>query len=406
MSNPGFRSFSPALQRFFLATVVNMAGSGMIFAFIFVYLDNVRGFSGFRAGLAVGVTPLATVVSTPLAGYLSDRFGPRRILTLGCLLSIVAGGAYAYVTTFEVALIIGVLMGVANGLWFPSQSALISVIVTPELRPAASAFQRTALNLGAGVGGGIGGLIADTNRPGTFQVMFAINVATYLVFLTCLPGLPSGRLNKQPVQDDQGASGFGAVLRDRFYIRLLASDIGIALGFGFLWGVVPAYAKRIGIRESVIGSLFFIGAISVVVFQLPMLRWVRGRRRMRSLAVMNATFAVAAVLTGVAVDAPFWVAFALLAFGQAIAGFGESILGVIRQPLTADLAPPALVGRYYGLAAMVFQGCMGAANAIGGALMDVSLRGIWFFAAIMSVYGVVTSLMLERRIPAHLRLAP
>ena len=98
MSQPGFRSFSPALKRFFIATVINMIGSSMLFAFVFIYLDEVRGFSSSRAGLAVGMTPIAMVLTTPLAGFLSDRFGPRRVLTIGCLLSIVAGCAYIWVS--------------------------------------------------------------------------------------------------------------------------------------------------------------------------------------------------------------------------------------------------------------------------------------------------------------------
>ena len=35
----------------------------------------------------------------------------------------------------------------------------------------------------------------------------------------------------------------------------------------------------------------------------------------------------------------------------------EAVLGAVRQPLTSDLAPPELIGRYFGLMTMVFQGC-------------------------------------------------
>jgi MFS family permease len=404
MSQPGFRSFSPALERFFIATVINMVGSSMLFAFVFMYLDEVRGFSSSRAGLAVGMTPIAMVLTTPLAGFLSDRFGPRRVLTIGCLLSIVAGCAYIWVDAFVPALLVAMLMGVANGMWFPSQSALLTLAVPTELRPTMSAFQRTAINLGAALGGAIGGFIANVNRLASFQLLFVINVATYLVFLACLPAMPTGKVERSKAQRTSDG-GFRQVFRDRFYVKLLASDLGVAFAFGFLFGVMPPFAKKIGLSESEIGLLFGLGALSVVSMQIPILRVVRGRRRMRCLSVMNAAFVLAFISTSMSVGGSHWVAIAFIAGGQILGGVGESLLGAIRQPLTSDLAPEPLIGRYFGLAAMVFQGGMGAANAVGGALMDQSLRGIWLVGGAIAFYAMIHSLILDRQIDPKLALS-
>ena len=35
------------------------------------------------------------------------------------------------------------------------------------------------------------------------------------------------------------------MLGDRFYVKLLASDLGVAFAFGFLFGVMPPFAKKI-----------------------------------------------------------------------------------------------------------------------------------------------------------------
>ena len=37
----GYRSFSPALRWFLVATVINMIGTAMLFSFVFVYLNEV-----------------------------------------------------------------------------------------------------------------------------------------------------------------------------------------------------------------------------------------------------------------------------------------------------------------------------------------------------------------------------
>jgi MFS family permease len=114
---------------------------------------------------------------------------------------------------------------------------------------------------------------------------------------------------------------------------------------------------------------------------------------------------LAFAITSMSVGVSRWTAIALIAGGQLLGGVGEALLGAIRQPLTSDLAPLPLVGRYFGLAAMVFQGGMGTANAVGGALMDRSLRGIWLVGGLIAAYAMIYSLVLDRQIDPKLALS-
>ena len=403
MSTPTFRSFSPALQRFFAATVVNMVGSAALFGFVLIYFHEVRGIPLDRAGFAVGAMSFTMVLCTPAAGFLSDHLGARLVLAAGCLTSIAAGSLYAVVASFPAALGVSVLLGVGNALWFPSQSALLSLIVQPHERPAVSAFSRAALNLGAALGGVLGGFLVHSGSLTAFRWLFAVNVLTYLVFLTVLPGLPSGRIDHVLPRAER--PGFAAVLRDRFFVRLLVTDIAIALGFGFLFAFMPAYASRLGIDKATIGILFMIGAASVVLTQIPTLRWVRGRRRMRSLALMNLWFVAAFALMVATPHVTIGLAIVAIGVAQVLGGFGEAVLGAVRQPLTSDLAPPELMGRYFGLSVMVFQGCMGLANTIGGIVMQHSLSMVWVIPLVASICGVAGSMALRHRIPEHIAVS-
>lgn len=403
MSTPGFRSFSPALQRFFLATVVNMVGTAAVFGFVLIYFHEVRGIPLGRAGLAVGAMSFTMVVATPIGGALSDRFGARRILAVGCVLSIGAGLGYMVADTFATAIGVSVLLGVANGLWFPAQSALLAIIVTPQERPAVSAFQRAALNLGAALGGVVGGFLVQSETLQSFRILFAVNVATYVVFLAVLPGMPSGHV--APLAERHHEPGFGVVLRDGFFMRLLVTDVAIALGFGFLWAFTPAYASELGVGNAVIGVLFTAGAVSVVLTQIPTLRWVRGGRRMSWLAVMNLWFVAAFALMVLTPHVGLAVAVGLIALAQILGGFGEAVLGAVRHPLTSDLAPLEMQGRYHGLATMVFQVCVGLANALGGLVMQHSLSAVWLIPLVASAAGVVGTYAIRRRIPEHLVLS-
>ena len=401
--SPSFRSFSPALQRFYFATVVNMIGSGALFGFVLIYFHEVRGIPLDKAGFAVGAMSFTMVICTPAAGFLSDHLGARRILTAGCLVSIAAGALYAVVDSFPAAFGVSVLLGIGNALWFPAQSALLSLIVQPHERPAVSAFSRAALNLGAALGGVVGGFLVHANSLSAFRWLFALNVATYLVFLAVLPGMPSGQVDHVLPRSER--PGFAAVLGDNFFVRLLVTDVAVALGFGFLFAFMPAYASKLGIDKVTIGILFTIGAASVVATQIPTLRWVRGRHRMRSLALMNLWFVAAFALMVATPHIRVWLAIGAIGVAQVLGGFGEAVLGAVRQPLTSDLAPPELVGRYFGLSVMVFQGCMGLANTIGGIVMQHSVSAVFWIPLVASILGVVGSMALRRRIPEHIAVS-
>ena len=388
------------MLRFFAATVVNMIGSAALFAFIFLYFHEVRGISLGRAGLAVGAMSFVMVAFTPWGGSLTDRFGPRRILTIGCLLSILAAVSFMFASTFVSALVATSLLGIANALWFPSQSALLALIVTPDERPAVSAFQRAALNLGAALGAVAGGLIVRSGTLSAYRWLFALDTATYVVFLAVLPGMPSGRAKER--QPGAPTSGYSQVLRDTFFVRLLIADIAIAMGFGFLWAFTPAYASEIGIGKATIGALFALGAASIVVTQIATLRWTAGGDRMKWLAVMNVWFVAAFAVMLATPHLSVGIAIVSIAIAQVLGGFGEAILGAVRTPLTSDLAPPELIGRYHGLATMVFQTCMGLATVIGGVAMQHSLSLVWLIPFALSFAGVVYTVQIRHRIPVHL----
>lgn len=400
MPSVGFRSFSPPLQRFFVATVANMIGSAALFAFALVYLHDVRGISLGRAGFAVGAMSFVMVLTTPLGGALTDRFGPKPILMVGCVLSIAAASSFAFVSTFVEAVLASSLLGIANALWFPSQSALLALIVTPAERPAVSAFQRAALNLGAALGAVIGGLIVRSETLTSYRWLIALDVATYVVFLCVLPSMPAGTI--EGVETSESSAGYKAVLRDSFFMKLLMTDIAIAMGFGFLWAFTPAYASEIGIGNATIGILFGLGAASIVVTQIATLRWARGGNRMNWLALMNLWFVGAFTVMLVTPHVSLALAVAGIGVAQVLGGFGEAVLGAVRTPLTSDLAPEDLMGRYHGLATMVFQICMGLANVIGGLVMQHSLSLVWAIPLALSIAGVLGTVRIRHRIPAHL----
>src|SRR5205814_3241147 len=83
-----FDSLAPRLPRdvYILegGALVNAFGNGVVLPFLLIYLHNVRGIPFGLAGSAAAVQSAAALASGFLAGTLSDRLGPKRVL-LGAL---------------------------------------------------------------------------------------------------------------------------------------------------------------------------------------------------------------------------------------------------------------------------------------------------------------------------------
>ena len=78
------------------------------------------------------------------------------------------------------------MTGIGNGLFWPAQSTLITLLTPRERRHNAFAMQRVVMNLGIGLGALVGGLIATTSRPATFDVLYVANAATFVIYLAVL----------------------------------------------------------------------------------------------------------------------------------------------------------------------------------------------------------------------------
>jgi EmrB/QacA subfamily drug resistance transporter len=101
-----------------VAFIVSFAMLAMFF-FLALYLQNIRGYTPLQAGIRFLPSTVLVIVMGPLAGRLSDRVGPRPLMTLGLLLT---SGALFWLSHMTVssgygALLPGfLLMGIGIGL--------------------------------------------------------------------------------------------------------------------------------------------------------------------------------------------------------------------------------------------------------------------------------------------------
>jgi MFS family permease len=395
---------------------LNILGYGAVLPFEIIYLHEGRGFSLGMAGLIVGLVTGLAVLTAPLAGVLIDAIGARKAATAGGMSLAIGYAGLAVAHSPIQAIVAAVAAGVGNGVLNPSQSALLVSLAAPELRHRAIAISRVAANLGFAFGGALGGLIAALGLAG-FVALFLANSVTYVLYVVILLAgvrdrlTPDLFLDKFPLIETppkSAKSGYRRVLRDRTFIRLALINVAsTAVGWGVFSWIVPPYARsNLSVSSSRLGLLFFANALTVVLAQIPVARLAEGRRRVVAMAMASLTW-VAACLLVVGADrlGPNFAYTALLLAAIAFA-LGECLHSTALMPLVADLAPPALCGRYMATIGLSFWLGLGLAPVLGTQLLSISPRGTLIVAAGVALAAGLWALALERQLPSAIRLTP
>jgi MFS family permease len=387
--------------------LANTFGNGLVIPFVLIYLHDVRGIPVATAAWIAAASPLAALASGLLAGSLADRYGLRQTLIGAVGVMAVAYAGFPLITEAWHALLLNALAGIGSGGFGSAQSALIAALTPADRRHSAFAQQRVTANAGLGLGHMAGGLIATTADPSTYTTLFAVDVATFLVFIAVLLRLPSPPIGQAPAPS---TSGYGAALSDVVFRRVLILNLVlVAAGIALIMVLFPVFAKDYAhVDERGIGLAFFVNTLVIIVAQLPIARWEEGRRRMYSVALLAALWAGSCglVLVGSVVSGGQAAAF-VLCIALAVFGIGECLYSTVLQgPLAADLAPPHARGRYMGLNNMSWQVGFIVGPALGGLVLATEPLALWLVCALACLAAGAYALSLERGIPEDLLRTP
>jgi MFS family permease len=384
--------------------VVNAFGNGAANPFFLLYLHDVRGIPLGLAGLAAASNAGTALVVALVAGSLADRRGPRPTMIAGLVCSATAFALYPLVHEAWQAFPVAMLAGAGGGTWLTGQSSLVAALTPPEVRHIAFAQQRVAANVGLGLGGFAGGLIVAVGEPRTFTRLFLANAVTFLVYaLVLLLWVPDP---ERAAAADPVPRGYRQVLRDGAFVRFAALNfVFVVAVVSLLNSVFPVFARNQGgLSEDAIGVLFLLNSLLIVAFQLPITRAVEGHRRMRSFALMGGAFALCWLLVE-AGGTRGGTAAPLLLIGAGIAAMslGECLYDSIQGPLASDLAPAESMGRYMAFVGFSWQLGFIVGPALGAFILGAEPFALWPLMAGICVLASLYALVLERRLPEHVR---
>lgn len=157
---------------------------GALEAFLPIYAVTRAGLNEFQAGLLWGVQVVVTILSKPVMGKTSDRFGRKPLIVAGMVLCAGAFGAIPLLNDFYPLMIAAIFFGFGEAFVTSSSAALVADVCKEKHFGTAMGTFGTIFDIGHAAGPILAGvLIARYDYLHAFWFMAALLVLAVPVFV-------------------------------------------------------------------------------------------------------------------------------------------------------------------------------------------------------------------------------
>jgi MFS family permease len=260
------------------------------------------------------------------------------------------------------------------------------------------------LNLGLGVGGLISSLIIRENSLQSFQIMYYVDAATFLIYLGIILTLHGEGLDKYIPEAHEPQDGS---YRDLFKIRplMLLGIGGIVLftfGYGVIQAGIPIFATQyLDLSPQWLGVIFGVNTISIVAFQPLVMRILEKYSKYTALISIGVIWAASWIFVGVTPLLSLFMAGIALCLAQFIFAIGEMIQAPTIPTLANELAPEHIRGRANAWMSLQWSVSGVAGPAITGLMFGAHLEIAWVVAMFVGSFAAIPLFLLMKRLALH-----
>jgi MFS family permease len=157
---------------------------GALEAFLPIYAVTVAGLNEFQAGLLWGIQVIATILSKPVMGKTSDRYGRKPLITVGMIFCAVSFGAIPLFQNFYTLMTAAIVFGLGESFVTSSSAALVADICKEKHFGTAMGTFGTIFDIGHAAGPILAGfLLASHSYIFSFWVMAGMLLLAAPVFV-------------------------------------------------------------------------------------------------------------------------------------------------------------------------------------------------------------------------------
>ncbi|HET9903633.1 MAG TPA: MFS transporter [Xanthobacteraceae bacterium] len=322
---------------------------------------QIYGLTGdpFDLGLVGLAQFLPAMLLFPFTGHVADRYDRRTVLRLCQAAEAAAVAALMWGTASgaigrEAILGASLVIGAARAFEAPALSALLPVIVSPELFPRAVAGSASANQFATIAGPALGGLVYALSPVAAYAfgaVLFL--AASTLVGFIPLAGRPAERTGRFSLESL--FAGFAFIRRQPIVLGAISLDL-FAVLLGSTIALLPVFARDVLATDAAgLGILRACPAVGALAMSLALARWPLRQNVGRTMYACVALFGCATV----AFAASRSLVLSMTAL--AILGMADLVSVVVRSTLIQLETPDAMRGRVSAVNSLF----IGAANQLG-----------------------------------------
>ncbi|MEO7192661.1 MAG: MFS transporter [Vicinamibacterales bacterium] len=377
-------SFPPLVWIVLGGTLLTRTAFFMVWPFMAVILARDFSLRPSRIGSILGSAFIASALLGFYSGNLSDRFGRRPVMMAGCAGAVMAYATLALAHTVAAygagALLAGVSMTILE---LPGKAVIADYIDDPRKRELAFHARYFLINVGAAIGPLAGILFGLSARQTTFWMTVAAYGLFAVVIMVAFRWTPehAHRHDRRHVS----LRAVVALLRvDHQFLLLLLAMLLVMTAYAQQGTTLIQYiaVKGGSLAVRLVTALLMTNAITIVLFQFPLLHALRAYELNVRTFIGLALFAVAFVwyalipVNGLVT----WIA------ATWVLSVGEAILFPTLQLQVDRLAPDGLKGSYFGAAGLAGLG-FGLGPLAGGFLLEF-IGGPATFVVMAATVGV------------------
>ena len=375
-------------------SALSSLGTTMIWPFLLIFVSSRLNLPLATVTSLMTINSIAKLISSILVGSTLDRFGRKRIITIGIFGSGLVYLGYLGASQFwEFALLMG-LSGLFGPLHRVGVSAMIADMFEGDQRRQAYALFRTATNIGFGTGPVLGGLALQVSYNfGLLAAFSGLSIFGLITLLFVRETLPA-ELRSEGESILTSLRGYVEALKDKVFLHMLGAYTLQEICARLIWVILAVYSKtNFGIPEAVYGIIPTTNAAMVVFLQILVTRLTRKHAEIKVMT-FGASFYMLSMVV-VALSNGFW-GFLL---AMVVCTIGELITAPTTTVFVANLAPPEKRGRYLGLHGLTFYVAMAIGPFGAGILSDnFGTRAPWWGGAIIGALSVFSFWLLQRKI--------
>ena len=343
------------------------------------------------AGIVTFVAMIPSVVMSPVAGYLADRFDRRRVLAAAYGVNLVQNAILAALVItgnleFWQLVVLSTVNGFARATQMPAAQALLPNLVPRSKLVNAVAFHHATVQ-GAKLFGPL--FILPAVLLGYSEWAFVISLGLYVVGLALV--LQIRTVSRGVVDRSRSAvgnlvQGLSFVYQHRLLLPLflmVVAHCSLVMSYETLFPILSR--DRLGLTEGAElykgGNLLMIGiGAGSMVSSFSIAGLGSDKIRGRTLLVLGILSGVTPILMGFSFNLTTAV---IAAFGVGLSQAGYMTLS---SAMVQQIVPDEIRGRVIAVYSWHLQGAMASFNLVNGILADTA----WFNATrILGVFGTI-----------------